>query len=158
EGSAHPQKGSSFWSWLGGLLILALVVALGLAYIVHNPSGDIVPWIGNTPPTATPTGFARRATIAFVRLTQKIAAPSATLVAATDGSGQIPATVQNASVTGAASAPIPAPYQRAQQVTFAITVSNPTSGDITSGAGITIRSTDGSVTCSVYPGVDVPAH
>ncbi len=99
------------------LAVVIVVVALILAI----PAGIFVGTLGNGPGgavvSATPTGSvaATSATITFTRVTQAIAVQRTTLVAATDGSGQIRATALHVTIRGATSQPIDAPYDAARR-------------------------------------------
>ena len=140
------------------VLLVTAGIALWRSNVIGSAAGAFTfPGFGAAPATATPTGYAQSAKISFTRLTQTIAAPSSTLVAATDTSGQIKATKQTASVTGATASAIPATYQRASSITVSLTVTNNSSGDTTSGGGLSISSSDGKVSCSLQDNIDVPA-
>ncbi len=120
-----------------------------------TPSGLTLPGLGSPP---TPTGYAQSALITFTRTTKTVAAPSSTIVAATDGSGQVKATQQTASVTGAATGAIQATYQIASNVIFPLTVINNSPNPILSGGSLIVTSNDGKVTCGLEGSVTVPAH
>jgi hypothetical protein len=141
------------------LLIATGGVALWRTNVFGTQSGSFTfPGFGTGPATATPTGYAQAAKITFTRTTQTIAAPSSTLVAATDGSGQIKATQQTASVTGVATAAIGAAYQIASNVIFTLTVTNNFSHPLLSGGALTITSTDSKVKCGIEGSITVPSH
>ncbi|MBA3827080.1 MAG: hypothetical protein H0X24_24705, partial [Ktedonobacterales bacterium] len=86
------------------------------------PAGIYVGTVGNVPSngdaaTPTPAGgvAATSAIISFARVTVTLAAPKATVVAATDGSGQIRATALHVSIHSATSQPIDAPFDAARK-------------------------------------------
>ena len=100
------------------LALIVVTVALMLAI----PAGLYVGATGNAvgggaAATPTPAGgvAATSATITFARVTGAIAAPRTTLVAATDGSGQIRATSLHVSLHAVTSLPIDAPLNVARK-------------------------------------------
>ena len=92
------------------------IILVATALILAIPAGLVVGTLGDVvavaSPTPTPSGsaYATSATITFTRVTKAIAVPHTTLIAATDGSGQIRATELDVSIHHATSLPIDAPY------------------------------------------------
>lgn len=140
------------------LLLAGILAGLGVLKITTGSDG-FFPNLG-LGPTPTRVGYAKSAKITFTRATKDIAALSSTLVAATDGSGDIPAKTQNASVTGATSGAIGATFQPATQVIFNISISNTTNNPLSIPLGLVVSSANPTgITCTVVGnGGTIPAH
>jgi len=157
-----PRRRRPRWRLIAGicaLMVLALVSG-GLVYLTVTGNGHGLalssPIFGFGQPQATPTyiGFARSAKITFTPLSQAVTAP-ATLVASTDGKGDITAKQVSTTATGT-SAAHDSTYKRSSQVIFNITVTNNTNNDLTSAAGqpVTSNTDDGTgtkVSCQLGP-------
>jgi hypothetical protein len=136
-------------------LVAFIAVIATLAWQFGDAFGSRLP-LGIFP-TPTRIGHAHSAKIHFQSAKQDITAASSTLVAATDGTGDIPAKKYTASATGIQSAPIKAVYESANSVTFTVTVTNtdPNSLGEYSGPPTSIKSSDGKVKCYIADGQNV---
>lgn len=101
------------------------LIVIGAILLLSIPVGIVAGNLGQNAPTAAPTltsaasgAYATSATITFTRVSQPISAAPDTLVAATNGSGQIPATELDVQVTQVISDPIQATYNGASQIYF----------------------------------------
>ena len=101
---------------------LATIVAIIVILIAAIPAGIVVGSLGQNATVAVPTPtlaastYATSATITFTRVSQSVKASPDTLVAATNGAGQIKATELDVNVTQVISDPINAGYNATTQV------------------------------------------